>query len=77
MNTGGFGDRGYNHTSRDSGSGGGSPGGNNHYSYVTQMVTFINSDLRRIPIASSNNLPHCSLLLGQSMSALFSLCCLT
>ena len=70
MNNGGFNNTGYNHTSHGSGQGGGNQVGNNHYSYVTQMVVYTNTELRRMPISSSNNLSHCSLYLGQARSLL-------
>ena len=32
------------------------------------MISFTNLELRRMPITSSNNLPYCSLVLGQGRS---------
>ena len=70
-NNGGSGNTWYNHTSHGSVLGVfQNRWNNNHYSYVTQMVLFATTELRRMPITSSNDLPHCFLVLGQSRSSL-------
>ena len=58
----------YAHTSHDGGTGDPNHSNGNHYSYVTQMMSCTNSQLRRMPITSSNDLPHCSLILGKGRS---------
>ena len=58
----------YAHTSHDGGTGDPNHCNGNHYSYVTQMMSCTNSQLRRMPITSSNDLPHCSLILGRGRS---------